>query len=83
MKKINFSKIQYFYVGVFALILLLNCLTPLAADDYAYSFGVSGERINSIADILKYQQHYYFTWGGALCSTFFCTIVSLGWKAVL
>ncbi len=47
------------------LIWVLNCNTPMAADDYSYSFifGTT-DRVTSIADIFKSQVTHYMTWGG-------------------
>ena len=49
---------------VFLLILILNFLTPLLADDFSYSFGIGGARIKSINDIYKFQIEHWLTWGG-------------------
>lgn len=50
---------------IFFMILFLNCLTPLAADDFAYSFVFgSPEKISSFTDVLKSQWLHYFNWGG-------------------
>lgn len=50
---------------IFCMILLLNCLTPMAADDYSYVFlFASTEPIRNFADILQSQLAHYFSWGG-------------------
>jgi len=48
-----------------AVILLLNILTPLISDDFAYLFiyGESG-RIESIGDVVQSQVNHYHMWGG-------------------
>lgn len=48
---------------IFLLMLILNLLTPLLADDYSYSFGLDG-RIHNFWDIILKQVNHYFTWGG-------------------
>ena len=49
---------------IFMSMLVLNFLTPLIADDYSYAIGVTDRRISSIIDIVNYQVHHYFNWGG-------------------
>lgn len=52
-------------VAIFLIMLVLNVLTPLIADDYSYSFNKSLERITSFKDIIDFQfNYYYFNWGG-------------------
>ena len=52
-------------LAVFAFMLTLTSLTPISADDYSYSFNEStGERIESLADIVDFQIWHYFNWGG-------------------
>lgn len=48
---------------IYLSMLILNMVTPLIMDDYNYTFGLDG-RINSILDIINYQQWFYFNWGG-------------------
>lgn len=68
--KRSFFKKHYFNdhmvnMLLFCFILLLNCLTPLAADDFSYSFiFASAERIDSFSDIIYSQWLHYFGWGG-------------------
>ena len=67
IKNIKLSKKQQtiiILVSIFVIMLVLNLLTPLIVDDYSYSLTKSGERINSLMDILKYQWTQYFNWGG-------------------
>lgn len=69
MKKIFYDKQQCIFYAIaliiFCLILLLNCLTPMAADDYFYTF-VRGttERVDSFSDVFVSMWRYYFEWGG-------------------
>jgi hypothetical protein len=50
----------------------LNILTPLIADDYAYSMlGKNGEHTQSIFDIFSALHSYYFKWGGRCVAHFF------------
>lgn len=61
------SKKQWFVfilIISFLMILLLNCFTPLIADDFNYSYGLNDKRIDSVSDIFKYQKHHYMTWTG-------------------
>lgn len=52
-------------LAVFLIMLLLNCLTPLVADDYTFAFSyLTGERLTGIGDVLASQYHHYFTWSG-------------------
>ena len=62
----NFSNKKTFYIIVlfiFVLILLLNFMTPLLADDFTYSFGVN-KRIENLNDIFEYQIQHWLKWGG-------------------
>lgn len=49
----------------FSALLLLNVLTPLISDDFAYLF-IYGEdvRITSLRDIVQSQINHYYMWGG-------------------
>lgn len=63
----RFSKICLYVLIIvfFILILILNRLYPLFADDWLYSF-VHGkdERVENITDIFVSQYNHYLTWGG-------------------
>lgn len=74
LKKIPAWFVIIFFAGSF---LLMNLLTPMFGDDYAYSFIWDGaqngnfqnnigklERLESIGDIFVSQWSHYFTWGG-------------------
>lgn len=69
MKRFFRDKRHMFYTVcliVFCLILLLNCLTPLAADDfsYAYSWSDPSERINSFSSLVKSQWRHWLLTNG-------------------
>ena len=52
------------YIGIAALLLLLNCLTPMVGDDYQYGFIFNRpERLESLADVFYSQYIHYFEWG--------------------
>ena len=61
------TKKQWFAIIIalsFFLILVLNCYTPLIADDFNYSYGLNDKRLDSVIDIFNYQKHHYMTWTG-------------------
>lgn len=62
----------------FSAILLLNYLTPIISDDFAYLF-IYGEniRINSLADILQSQINHYYMWGGRSVVHFIAQVLLL------
>ena len=67
LKKLNINKkilIKIFVLCVFVLMLLVNLLTPLIADDYSYALNNNHTRLSSIIDIYNYQVRHYFEWGG-------------------
>ncbi len=67
LKKISISKRKQTIIIlsiIFLMMLVLNLLTPLIADDYSYSLNIDDEVISSIMDIIKYQWWHYFNWGG-------------------
>ncbi len=67
IKKIKITKKQRKYIilaFIFFLMLFLNLLTPLIADDYSYSIGLDKSRINGFNDIFNYQIFHYTSWGG-------------------
>lgn len=47
------------------IILLLNVLTPMIADDFGYLY-VFGEKVqvSSLSDLVRSQSHHYMKWGG-------------------
>lgn len=49
----------------FSILLLLNILTPIISDDFAYLYIYNEEgRIASIGDIIQSQINHYYLWGG-------------------
>lgn len=49
----------------FSAIFILNILTPLISDDFAYMFVYGEDRlVSSVADILESQKNHYYMWGG-------------------
>lgn len=66
-KKGNSKRVLCFFVllFVFCSIFLLNILTPLIADDYAYQliFGTK-DYVHNIRDIVTSQINHYDAWGG-------------------
>lgn len=60
----NKQRILLILSSIFVLMLVLNYLTPLLADDYSYSNMLDGSSINSIGDIIINQIGHYFKWGG-------------------
>lgn len=60
----NKQKILLILSGIFILMLVLNYLTPLLADDYSYSNMMDGSPITGIGDIIINQIGHYFKWGG-------------------
>ena len=65
IKKIDNKKIEYFlFALIFIGIFVVNFMTPMLADDFAYSIGSDLKRIDSLSDIFNYQVNHYLTWGG-------------------
>lgn len=63
--KLSNKKLLFvFLFMIFCFIFILNYYTPIIADDYSYSFGINGERIHFISDIIIKQYDHYFHWGG-------------------
>ena len=66
-------RLFYLMLGIsFALILVLNLLTPLLSDDYAYLTEVRTAR--SILDLLSQEYHQYLTWNGRSVAHFILRI---------
>lgn len=66
IKKISSKTwIKIILVSIFLMMLVLNILTPLIADDYSYSF-IHGttQRVKNILDVFVSQADHYMTWGG-------------------
>lgn len=67
MEKLKSTKKQQtiiILVCIYLMMLILNLLTPILADDYSYSLGLDDTKINSFMDIINYQWWHYFNWGG-------------------
>lgn len=65
-------------IALFVFVLIINILTPMIADDFAYSFafGKGGDhRISSISDVIDSQICHYFTWGGRFVVHFIVQIL--------
>ncbi|WP_422479463.1 DUF3329 domain-containing protein [Pleomorphochaeta sp. DL1XJH-081] len=82
MKKrfLSASHNQYYFVIIFSflIIFILNSLTPYVADDYSYAFSVAtGERIESISDIIKSQYEHWHSWGGRSIAHFLAQLFIL------
>ncbi|NDW08733.1 DUF6056 family protein [Dysgonomonas sp. 520] len=58
--------IFFFLVGmVFSLILFLNLIYPVWADDWTYIFHIeTHERLKGVSDLFQSQYFHYMTWGG-------------------
>ena len=57
--------IKIIFIFIFLMMLVLNLLTPLIADDYSYSFvHGSGQRVKNLLDVIISQADHYMTWGG-------------------
>lgn len=57
-------KIIFILSIVFILMFVINSFTPLLGDDYTYSFGLKGKRIQNLWDVVERQYDHYFSWGG-------------------
>ena len=51
-------------VIIFLLMLVLNALTPIIADDFGYSLNLDKEHLHGIKDIINFQIVHYNYWGG-------------------
>ena len=62
-------------ISIFLMMLVLNLLTPLIADDYSYSFIWNTEnRIKNIYDVIVSQASHYMTWGGRSIAHFIAQV---------
>ena len=90
LKKIPAWAIIAFCTGTF---FVMNLLTPMIGDDYAYSFIWDGsqngnlqnnigrlERLQTIGDIFVSQWSHYFTWGGRTVAHVFVQLFCLTGK---
>ena len=57
--------IKVILASIFLMMLVLNFLTPIIADDYSYSFIWNTEqRVHNLLDVIVSQASHYMTWGG-------------------
>lgn len=57
------------------LIFVLNCWTPLFADDYSYSFSrITGEPMSGFMDMVLSMYDHYMGWGGRILTHFLASI---------
>lgn len=85
LEKLKISKKNQkilFLFTIFIMMLVLNFLTPLIADDYSYSFGADGERITNIIDIVIRQVDHWLTWGGRNIAHFIANFFLMYPKAI-
>lgn len=75
------QKIIYLSI-IFFIMLVLNFLTPLIADDFSYSFGADGQRIANIWDIVIRQIDHWLTWGGRNVAHFIANFFLMYPKAI-
>lgn len=62
----------------FSVIFILNILTPLISDDFAYMFVYGEDRlVSSVADILESQENHYYMWGGRSIVHFIAQVLLL------
>ncbi len=62
----------------FSVIFILNILTPLISDDFAYLFVYGEDRlVSSVGDILESQENHYYMWGGRSIVHFIAQVLLL------
>ncbi len=62
----------------FSVIFILNILTPLISDDFAYKFVYGEDRlVSSVGDILESQKNHYYMWGGRSIVHFIAQVLLL------
>ncbi|OOM78988.1 hypothetical protein CLPUN_17150 [Clostridium puniceum] len=62
---------------------ILNCLTPLIADDYAWGYiSGTGTRIENLKDILLSMYNFYFNWRGRIGGEFYNQLFTLAGKPI-
>ena len=62
---------------------ILNSLTPLLADDYAWGY-INGTdiHIKNVKDILLSMYNFYFNWGGRIGGEFYNQLFTLTGKPI-
>ncbi|MBK5719501.1 hypothetical protein JGH11_01315 [Dysgonomonas sp. Marseille-P4677] len=74
------NKLLWVFIALscFLLVLLLNVLTPLISDDFAYLFIYGDDaRISTIGDIVQSQINHYYMWGGRSIVHFIAQVLLL------
>lgn len=67
--------VKIIFISIFLMMLVLNILTPLIADDYSYSFIFSTDhRIKNLLDVINSQAIHYMTWGGRSVAHFIAQV---------
>lgn len=67
--------IKIIFISIFLMMLVLNLLTPLIADDYSYSFiWDTDHRIHNLYDVIVSQASHYMTWGGRSVAHFIAQV---------
>ena len=56
--------IKIIFISIFLMMLVLNMITPLIADDYSYALNVEHRKLSGIMDIVNFQIRHYLNWGG-------------------
>ena len=67
---------------IFLVMFVLNSLTPIMSDDFGYSFNLSEERLSGLRDIINFQKHHYFYWGGRIVAHTLVQLFLLGPKVI-
>lgn len=58
------KKIKIVFLIIFFMMIVMNFLSPLIADDFTYSLGTKDKAVFSITKIFRYQYFHYLKWGG-------------------
>lgn len=51
---------------IFILMLILNFITPIIADDFGYALNLDGKHLRGLKDIINFQIVHYKWWGGRI-----------------
>ncbi|NLO86788.1 MAG: hypothetical protein GX096_15375 [Clostridiales bacterium] len=66
------------FIAFGILVLILNCLTPMAVDDYTYAFSFeSGERISSLSEIISSLHAHLYEMNGRVVPHFFVHLFTM------
>lgn len=64
LKNIDNKTLEYIILGIiFLIVLFVNLLTPLLADDFSYAMH-GKNHLSNFGEIINYQIWHYFNWGG-------------------